>query len=430
MADVRDFPKSFAEKSLNALITRGFAKAQIGLTLTERHELEAEFGRPSLLRTTHDASLMLIGLADDKRGTISVNRLTDEALDEAVESLWEVTGGSQPDPANDIAPAQPALAFDDGPDSPDVDRMYRRLDELLDHSRSQYPTLTIRQSHVDFTNETSWLLNSNGVDYTARRGRYGAVAMFSAKEGERVSSFNYSSVVRYDLDQPLAACGTFDALLRQSTQQVNTRKVPGKFTGDLIITPDCLGSFLGFLLERLSDGPMIAGTSLYQNRIDARVAAHGITLRSMPRDLPGGYCVTGDGFEAQNRTVLDDGMLRSYLLSQYGARKTGLDRADTGGCWVMDGGAASLDELVGAVDRGILITRFSGGRPSDKGDFSGIAKNSYYIENGEIRFPVAETMVSGNMAELLENVVGLSRERADYGTRVLPWMRATGIGVS
>jgi PmbA protein len=422
--------REFAEEALVALEKRGFAKNHVRVTATERHELEAEFGRPSLLRTTHDASVTLVGIVDDKRGTISVNRLSDDVLSEAVESLWEVASGSQPDPANDIAPSQPASTFDAGPAAPDAELMYRRLTELLAHARDAYPTLTVRQSAVDFTAETDWQLNSNGVDYTSRRGRYGVQAMFSAKEGERVSSFNHTSFICTDLDAPLRDCATTDALMRQSTEQVHTRKTPAKFTGDLIITPECLSSFLGFLLERISDAAMIAGTSLYRGKLGEAVAASGVTLRSMPRDLPAGYFVTNDGFEARNATVLDNGVLKSYLLGLYGANKTGFDRADTGGCWVMDPGEHTLDELMQEVERGILITRFSGGRPNDRGDFSGIAKNSYYIENGTVQYPVTETMISGNMAELLRNIAGVTRERANFGHRVLPWVRVSGIGVS
>ena len=79
-----------------------------------------------------------------------------------------------------------------------------------------------------------------------------------------------------------------------------------------------------------------------------------------------------------------------------------------GGAWVVDAGATPLDAMIRDVKAGILITRFSGGRPNDKGDFSGIAKNSYYIENGAVAYPISETMVSGNMAALLTNIVAIS----------------------
>jgi len=86
--------------------------------------------------------------------------------------------------------------------------------------------------------------------------------------------------------------------------------------------------------------------------------------------------------------------------------------------------------MIRDVKAGILITRFSGGRPNDKGDFSGVAKNSYYVDNGEVSYPISETMVSGNMAALLTNIVAISSERADFGSGIFPWVRVSGIGIS
>ena len=156
-----------------------------------------------------------------------------------------------------------------------------------------------------------------------------------------------------------------------------------------------------------------------------------MTLHSRPRDLVGGYSVTGDGYEAQNATIVDRGVLKSFLLDQYGSRKTGLARAVTGGgAWVVDAGATPLDAMIRDVKAGVLIARYSGGRPNDKGDFSGIAKNSYYIEDGAIAYPISETMVSGNLASLLTNIVAISSERADFGSGIFPWIRVGGIGIS
>ncbi len=428
---MKSSPREFAERSLDALGRRGFGAAQVRLTTSERHELEAEFGRPSLMRTNHDVTLDLVGIADDKRGSVTLNRLTDEALSDAVDELWEVAAGSRADPANAIAPAQPANTFSRGPDAPDADLMYERLTGLLGHAARQYPTLSVRQATIDFVASTETFLNSNGVDFTARQHRYSAYTMFSAREGDRVSSFNYTGFTRDSLDEPLERCATLDTLMRQATEQVHTQRIPGKFTGELLITPDCLTDFLGFLLQNIGDGPLITGTSLYAGRLGEAVAAQELSLHSCPRSLPAGYFVTGDGFEAEDATIVDRGRLTSYLLGLYGANKTGLARSVTGGgCWVMDAGTADFDSIVSGIDRGMLITRFSGGRPNDKGDFSGIAKNSYYIEGGRVRHPVSETMISGNLATLLQNVQRISAERADFGSRMLPWVQATGIVVS
>lgn len=424
-------PRTFAEMSLDALKRKGFNAAQVHAVASDRHELEAEFGRPSLLRTNHDVTLDLSGIIDGRRGAVSLNRLTDEALKDAVDELWDVAGSAPADPANAIAPAQPPKAFDRGPESPDPELMYERLAGLIGHAASEYPTLTMRQAAIEYLASTDTFLNSNGVDFTSRRNRYSVQTMFSAREGEAVSSFNYTGFTREHLDESLERCATLDVLMRQATEQVHTRRIPDKFTGDLLITPDCLPDFLGFLLQSIGDGPLIAGTSRYQGRLGEPVAASAVSLHSRPRTLTSGYFVTGDGFEAEDTTILQAGNLASYLLDLYGANKTGCARARTaGGCWVMDPGTVGYDAMLASIDQGILITRFSGGRPNDRGDFSGIAKNSYYIEKGKVAYPVSETMISGNLGDLLMNVQAISAERADFGSRVLPWVHATGIVVS
>ncbi len=421
----------FAERCLDALQKRGFQKARVRLAHHDQHELQAEFGHTNLLRTTHNVELSLLGIVDEKQGSLTLNNVTGDGLAEAVENLWDVAGGSRADPANDIAQAQPKRTFISGSSEADLDRMYERVAELLDHAKTHYPTLKMGSAAVTFGSDQALFLNSNGVDFDTTRNVYHASAMFTARDGDAVSSFNYTGVTLADLDTPLASLATVNTLMRQTTEQVRTRKVPQKFTGDLIITPDSISDFLSFLIGRIGDQAMISGTSLYKGSLGKPVADEALTLHSRPRELVGGYFVTGDGYEAQNATIVERGVLKSFLLDQYGARKTGLERAVTGGgAWVVDAGTTPLAEMIRDVKSGVMIARFSGGRPNDKGDFSGIAKNSYYIENGAIAFPISETMVSGNMAELLMHIVAVSSERADFGSGVFPWVRVSGIGIS
>ena len=115
----------------------------------------------------------------------------------------------------------------------------------------------------------------------------------------------------------------------------------------------------------------------------------------------------------------------------YGANKTRLERAvNSGANFCDDAGESDYDDLISSVKEGILITRFSGGRPNDRGDFSGIAKNSYYIKDGKLVAPVKETTLSGNMVDLLQNISGISKQRLNFGSSVLPWVKVSGITAS
>ena len=171
----------------------------------------------------------------------------------------------------------------------------------------------------------------------------------------------------------------------------------------------------------------------YKDSLGELIADSRLTIHSRPvsPELAGGYFITADGFAAEDATILDHGKLKNLLLSNYGAKKTGKPLGpNRGNSYVVESGEDSYADMLGSVEKGILLCRFSGGRPSPDGDFSGVAKNSYYIENGKVRFPLIETMVSGNIVDVFRNVKGVSKERVDFGSDVIPWVRASGVTVS
>jgi len=422
-----------ARLGLEALLRLGADKAQSTVSLVEKHEMNVDAGEFSLLRTTFDAQVRLTAIKDQRRGQTAANKSDSESLERAAADVLAIAEASQPDEANDIAEGQPAEVFSAGSDSPDLDKMHMRLREFLDEVKRRHPKTVIRQAYLDFTKARSYVRNSNGVDFESTTGVYHFVTIFSSQEGDRVSSFNYTGFSVRDLDRPLIEYAGLDRLLRESGEQTRTFPVKGKFVGHVIFTPECLDEMLGFLARSVSDGPMIAGTSIYKESIGKEVASPSLTIHSRPvsEEIADGYFITTDGYKARNMTLVEKGVLKSYMLSLYGAKKTGKERAaSSGGAWVVEPGDKSFEDMVRSVKRGILLARFSGGNPSANGDFSGIAKNSYLIEDGEIKYPISESMVSGNFAEMLMNVSAVSKERVNSGFSVLPWVAVSEATIS
>lgn len=425
--------REIAKDALEALLRLGADKAQTSASLIEKHEMNVDAGELSLLRTTFDTHVALTAIKEGKRGQTAANKSDLESIERAAHDAMDIAAASQPDDANDIAENQPAEVFATGNEAPDLDKMHMRIREFLDQVKGRHPKAVIRQAYLDFTRTSTCVMNSNGVDFESTKGVYHFMTMFSSKEGDKVSSFNYTSFSVKDLDRPLLECAGLDRLLRQSGEQIETVPLQGKFVGKVIITPECLDEILWFLAWSVSDGPMIAGTSIYKDSLGKQVASELLTIHSRPvsDEIPDGYFVTHDGYKAQNMTLVEKGVLKSYLLSLYGAKKTGKDRAvNHGTSWVVEPGDVSLDDMVKSIDRGILLARFSGANPSANGDFSGIAKNSYLIEDGEIKYPISESMVSGNLAEMLMNVLAVSKERVYSGFSVLPWVAVSGATIS
>jgi PmbA protein len=422
-----------AKQTLEEICRAGFDRATCQVSNDELHELQAENGEINLFRTNFETDIRLSGIRDQRRASLGVNKTDGTVIGEAISDLKAMSEGANADPAFDIATEQPAEIFSTGPDEPDYDLMYDRIREVQEYAGAEYPILNLRSVGITFFKRRSCMVNSNQVQFESTRGQYRVAISFSSKDGLDTSSMMYTGYSRFHLDDPLKDSVNVDTLFRQSTEQVRTQHLPGKFVGDLIIAPTCLSGFLGFLTARLGDGPMISGTSVYKDKLNEQVASDSLTLHSGPLsdEICSGYWVTGDGYKADNCTLIDKGKLNSYLLGLYGANKTGLDRAvNSGGCYIVEPGDKSFEEIVRQVDQGVLINRFSGGRPNDRGDFSGIAKNSYYIRDGKIQFPIRETTVSGNMIDLLQSIQSVSSERLNTGASVFPWVRVSGITAS
>lgn len=425
--------KDITNYCIEAMLKAGIQKAQCTLRDSSKDEFNVDSGEISLLRTTNDTSFYMMGIIDDKRGSISINKTDTESIDRAVKEVHDLAESSEADDANDISELQPSKVFRKGPTESNFNMMYDRITAFLAYSRETYPSLILEQAILDFVSKKSYIRNSNGVYFESYRGIYNFSPTFTSKDGAEISSFNYSGFSSGNLDRELHEYGSIDTLMRQSTEQTSTREISGKFTGEIIITPDCMDEFLSYITMFLSDYPLISGTSIYMDSLNELIADPQLTLHSRPvsDEIADGYFFTSDGYEARNSTIIENGVLKTFLLSLYGANKTGKPKAvNNGDSYIIDAGRHSFEEMVSSVKKGILMCRFSGGNPSDNGDFSGVCKNSYYIENGEILYPVRETMISGNLGKVLKNIRRISKERIDFGSEILPWIQVSNITIS
>jgi len=425
--------KEIVNYSLESMLKAGADKAQCLLEDSEKNELNVDAGEFSLLRTIFDSNLTMTALKNDQKGTVSINKTTGEAIDEAVQQVIKLAESSPPDAAHDISPKQPVKEFSGGNDAPDLDMMYDRFQEFVEYVKLTSPLTILEQSIFDFTRRQNYLGNTNQVDFTISKGIYNFWAMFTSKEGKNSSSFNYSGFYANQIEQPLYRYGSLDMLLKQSSEQIHTKPLPKKFTGEIIVAPDCVDTFVRYATMYLRDHYLITGNSIFKDKLNESIADKKLTLHSKPvsEEIEAGYFVTEDGYETQNSTIIEKGVLRTFLLSLYGANKTGRDRAvNSGFAYVMDAGDVAYDEMVKSVKKGILLQRFSGGTPSDNGDFSGVAKNSYYIEDGKIQYPLIETMVSGNIGSLLHFIKDISQERINFGSDIYPWIKFDGVTIS
>jgi PmbA protein len=417
-----------AEQVLDALRERGFQHAQVSVSETARCELNIAHNEPSLLRSNDSRKLSATGIVDGRRASSEGNDLSPNGVAALVDQLWDAARSAPQDEANAVSAGQHARVTK-GPRQADPAALTAALRALLDWRAAHTPTLMIEEALAAHVHSRSHTLTSGGSHIACDIGWCELSVFGLAREGSTTSSFNYAGGVADALADVPQAFGVA-RMMRELTQQVHTEALGQRFTGDVVLSPAAVDDLLSWLMDQLSDGPLIDGSSLYRQRVGELIASPLLTLHSR-YDGPGCLPVTGDAFVAPPVTLLDAGRLTQLTPSLYGSRKTGLPHAPVAASgWELRAGSTPLDALVAAVPRGALVGRLSMGDPAPNGDFSGVIKNSFAIRDGRTGPALAETMISGNVAQMLKDVLAVSAERIDSGTDALPWLRVGGLHFS
>ena len=274
-------------------------------------------------------------------------------------------------------------------------------------------------------------LTSGGSVLNSRIGTWALMASGSARDGKRASSFSDAGGQSHDLAaQPAQAHFGIEAMMREAERQVDPSPLAAHCTGDVVLTPYAVVDLLQWLQNQISDNSLIAGTSLYAQRVGQVIASPLLHLHSR-FDAPGVAAVSADAFATPALDVLSGGVLHTLTPSLYGSRKTGLPHVPVaGGGWSIAAGRTPLVALLRGVERGVLVGRFSMGNPSPAGDFSGVVKNSFLIAGGQVGNALSGVMAAGNMARMLQAVLAVSAERIDSGDWQLPWLHIGGLHFS
>ena len=426
-------PMDIAKKALQKMLLSGADSASASFALSELNEFNAETGTFSLLRTTEGDALSLTLIKNHKRGTVTTNGVTEESMDAAVQACLSAADSSQPDEAWAFSDIPVQRAFSSGSDY-DREKLFARAQELLATIQQDHPKIMVDQLVVSHRKTHSAYVNSHDVAYTTVSGNYSLMLMFLAQEGEKSSTFNYFGALSHTLDTPFIELDGVRQALSDTENQIHTLPSEGKFEGAVVFTPDCLADVLSSLLSNyVSDSALLEGTSQWKKKLGTQVVDKRITLSSQPHhpDIVGGERYTGEGFLAEDYDIIKEGVLQHFMLSLYVANKTGQKRApNSDDTLVMQPGDTPLEDLIAGIDKGLLVGGFSGGAPGANGEFSGVAKNSFLIENGKVTSAVSETMISGNLAGMLQTVRGISKETICRGYSILPWLAVDGITIS
>lgn len=431
--------QDLAEQALEKLKGEGADAAQVSVSRTALTEVNINLSEPSLLRSTTSHKLSLAGLWEGRKASTDLSDFTLDALASAAAALRADAASAPKDVANAVSSDQHAL-IRRGPRVADLSALTEAARELLEFRSRETPSMTMEECAAMHTFTESQLLTSAGSHLSVDLGSYG-LSVFGTARGPgpdgkvHSSSFNYCGGDTDDLrGAPASSRFGIADMMRELTRSVFTRSLAeclgGRGVGDVVLTPSAVADLLGWLHGQVSDMALISGSSIYRNAVGDLIASPLLSLSSR-FDAPGVAAVSADGFATPPVKLLQDGRLMTLTPSLYGSRKTGLPHVPTAaGGWNLAAGATPLADLLRGVSRGALVGRLSMGSPAANGDFSGVIKNSFAIQGGDVGAALSETMINGNVAQMLREVLAVSVERIDTGATCMPWVRIGGLHFS
>ena len=417
-----------SEDALAAMTAAGFEASQVAVSSSEQDELNVALNEASLLRSTEDYKLSLTGIVDGRRASTEMSDLSAEAMSAAIEVLYRDTLLAPQDDANVLSENQ-VLSYLHGPQESDLDLLADKVVELLEFRRSETPLMKIEEGAASHRLTCTRVLTSGGTELDCSVGAYGLSVMGTASDGDRASSLNETAGSSIELQGHATEYFGIGEMLRATERQIYTRSIDGNFVGEVVLTPHAVTDVLEWLLLQLGDTPLIAGTSVFRDSVGNMIAAPLLNVSSR-FDGPGIAPVSADACVADPVDVIRNGKLMTLLPSLYGSRKTGLPHQATGSGWQVGPGDTPRDELSRGINHGAWVGRLSMGRPAANGNFSGVIKSSFEIVDGQRASPLAEVMISGNMAQMLSDISAISRETLDTGDEDLPWIRIGGLHFS
>ncbi len=193
---------------------------------------------------------------------------------------------------------------------------------------------------------------------------------------------------------------------------LSTRKCP------VLYSAEVASGLLGTLISAVSGGNLYRKSSFLLDALDKEIFPDFIHIHEQPhlKNALGSAPYDAEGVATQNRDIVQSGILRSYVLGSYSARKLGMETTGNAGGihnLTIEAGDLDFEGLLKKMHSGLLVTELIGqGVNMVTGDYSRGAAG-FWVENGEIQYPVEEITIAGNLKDMFKSIVAVGKD-TDY----------------
>jgi len=417
------------------------ATAEVGVTKVSGLSVSTRLQEIENVEFTNDGALGISVYLGQQKGNASTSDLSEEAIKNTVEAALAIAKYTSPDDCTGLADKE-LMAFE----APDL-ALYHGAS--VDVEQATKLALEAEKSALEYDAK---IVNSNGASFNSHTG----VRVYGNTHGMLQSylSSRYSlscSVIGGELDQlendyEYTVSREFDALssadwvgqncakkviARLNPQKLTTREVPVIFLNDVAT------GLISHLTGAISGGSLYRKSSFLLDHLGKQVLPDWFQISERPHLLKrlASTPFDSEGVRTQDLEIIQDGILQTYLLTSYSGRKMGMQSTGHAGGihnWLVKPNlTGGLTALLRQMGTGLLVTDVMGqGVNIVTGDYSRGAAG-FWVENGEIQYPVAEITIAGQLKDMLKNIVAVAddiehRSNIQTGSILLDKMKISG----
>lgn len=393
----------------------GAQQAEVSASLQGGLNVTARLGEVETIEHTRDRGLSVTVYIDQAKGHASSADLSDTSLRDSVQRALDIARFTAADSCNGLAdPERMATDFPDldlwHPAVLEADAAIERALCMEAAGREASGITNSEGASVSGSFGVSVYGNSHGFLGRSSGTRYGQSCVLIAGEGGGMQrDYWYDSSRAFgDLEAPEI---TGREAAERTLRRLNASKVAtGRFP--VLFAPEIARSILGHLVGGVSGGALYRNASFLKDTLGEQLFPEWVDVVErpfMPRG-PGSTSFDGEGVAVADRALVEGGVLRSYVLSSYSARRLGLETTGNAGgvhnlC--LEGALTPAGELLERLGTGLLVTEVMGqGVRMVTGDYSRGAAG-FWVEGGVIRHPVEEVTIAGNLRDMFAHITAI-----------------------
>ncbi|MFY9268882.1 MAG: TldD/PmbA family protein [Candidatus Manganitrophaceae bacterium] len=444
------FDLNQAEALLKKAANRGATAGDLVVAEGDSFSAQVRLKEVEKISNARGKSLGLRLFFGNRSAITSTSDFSDESLDRLMSDTCalakiaaEDPHAGLPDPAM-LAKSYPKL------DLVDTEAENRSLQEKIEMARRgeeaalEYDPRITNSEGADFGHYHSRVLYASSGGFLGSYEITGlslSVTPIATQEGRMQRDYWYSSrrgFAQLESPESVGRKAATRTLRRLGGRKVVTQQVP------VIFDPENAPSLLGHLASAISGYALYKGASFLLDTLGTRIAAAGLTVVDDPT-LPSGLGsrpFDGEGLPSYRKIVVENGILKTYLLDTYSGRKLGLPSTGNAARGVgdpptvgstnfhMKPGKYSPKEIIRSVKSGLYVTELIGfGVNLVTGDYSRGAVG-LWIENGELTYPVEEITIAGNLKEMFQNIEMIGNDLDPWKRTSAPTLKIAGMTVA